>query len=88
MCWIEWNNSLSLSLSLSLVQQLARQGEVEKQERLRFHKLLYQKRLAEKAKQNYAKNYQLCYQILLQVVDFSTKMAHYRKLTQGWAMMS
>ena len=67
----------------SHVQQIARQEESEKQERLKFHKELYQQKLAEKAKLNYAKNYELCHQVMLQVVDFATKMAHYMDLTQG-----
>ena len=76
------NHVLSLSLSLSL-QQLAKQGELEKQQRLQFHRELYQKNLAEKAKVNYAKNYTLCQGVLMQILDFATKMAHYRDLTQG-----
>ena len=68
------------------VQQLAKQGEFEKQERLNFHKELYRKNLAEKSKLNYTKNYELCTQVLYQIVDFATKMAHYRELTQGYAI--
>ena len=56
---------------------------MENQKRLQFHRELYQKNLAEKAKLNYAKNYALCQGILMQMLDFATKMAHYRDLTQG-----
>ena len=66
-----------------MLQQLARQGELEKQERLQLHRELYQENLAEKARLNYAKNYSLCQSVLMQVLDFATKMAHYRDLTQG-----
>ncbi len=32
---------------------------------------------------NYQKHYQLCRGVLLQVVEFCTKLAHYRELTEG-----
>ena len=70
-------------LKLIFLQQLAKQEEFEKQERLNFHKDLYRKNLAEKSRQNYAKNYELCNQVIHQIVDFATKMVHYRELTQG-----
>lgn len=37
----------------------------------------------ERAKENYQKHYNICHNILNQLVDLSIKMGDYRKLTQG-----
>lgn len=50
-------------------------------ERLRHHKEIYQRNMAEKAKQNYQMNHLMCYRIVLQILDLATKLAHYRELT-------
>ena len=64
-------------------QELARQEEEEKRARLKHHLSLHRQYLSDRAKQHYQKNYQLCHQIILQLVDFATKMAEYREVTQG-----
>ena len=64
-------------------QKLARQDEEGRQARLQHHLTLHRQYLNERAKQHYQKNYQFCHKILLQLVDFSTKMAEYREITQG-----
>ncbi len=62
---------------------MARQEEKEKQSKLQHHRTLYRQHLAETAKLNYQKHYQLCYGVVLQVVELCTTFAHYRELTQG-----
>lgn len=56
--------------------------EEEKKKRLKHHNDLYQKKLAQKAKLNYQANYSVCHDIVLQMFDFATKLAHYRELTK------
>lgn len=56
--------------------------EQEQKERYRHHQTLYQKNLAERAEKNYHFNYKLCQGIVLQMLDFTTKLAQYRELTQ------
>ena len=63
-------------------QGLALLEEKEKKERMRHHRKVYRRNLAEKAKANYQRNYDECNKITLQIVDFATKMAHYRELTK------
>ena len=65
------------------LQKLGRQEEEGRQARLQHHMTLHRQYLNERAKQHYRKNYQFCHKILLQLVDFSTKMAEYREITQG-----
>ena len=45
---------------------------------------LYRANLASKAELNYRRNYQLCREVLLLVVDFATKMAEYRDITEKY----
>ena len=40
--------------------------------------------LMEKAERNAKKNYSVCQQIVLQILDFATKMAEYRELTEKY----
>lgn len=54
----------------------------ERKERLRHHRKIYRKNMADKAAKNYQINYEMCSKIVLQIVDFATKMAHYREITK------
>ena len=40
--------------------------------------------LAERSKQNYQKHYNICSDVLGQIIDVVTKIGHYRELTQGY----
>lgn len=55
--------------------------EKEKRERLRHHKEIYQRNMAEKAERSYQKNFIMCHMVVLQILDLATKIAHYRELT-------
>lgn len=68
---------------LSCPQERAHQAELERRSQLQHHLELHRRLLAEKAEKNYQKHYRLCREVLMQVVDFSAKLAHYRELTQG-----
>ena len=37
----------------------------------------------ERAKENYQKHYNICHNILHQIVDFSIKIGEYKKITHG-----
>ena len=63
------------------MQGLALLEEKEKKEQLRHHRKIYRRNMAEKAEKNYQMNYKMCNKIVLQIIDFATKMAHYRELT-------
>ena len=65
------------------LQGLALLEEKERKERLRHHRKIYRKNMAAKAERNYQINYEMCSKIVLQIIDFATKMAHYRELTKG-----
>jgi len=60
----------------------ARLEEEERKKRLKHHKKLYQTNLTKKSQLNYEANYAICYDIAIQIADFSTKLAHYRELTK------
>jgi hypothetical protein len=64
------------------LQGLALLEEKERKERLRHHRKVYRKNMANKAEKNYQINYDTCNRIVLQIIDFATKMAHYRELTK------
>ena len=55
--------------------------EKEKMERLRHHKEIYRRHMAEKAEKCYQKNFITCHKMVLQMLDLSTKIAYYRELT-------
>lgn len=65
-----------------LLKGLALLEEKEKKERLLHHKMVYQKNINDKAEQHYKLNYSLCQGIVSHMLDFATKLAHYRELTQ------
>lgn len=66
------------------MQGLALLEEKEKKEQLRHHRKIYRKNMAEKAEKNYQMNYKMCNKIVVQIIDFATKMAHYRELTKKY----
>lgn len=39
--------------------------------------------MAEKGERNYQMNYYMCQRIVFQILDFATKLAHYKELTKG-----
>ncbi len=56
--------------------------EKERKERLKHHRKMYRKNMAGKAERNYQMNYLMCQRIVFQILDFATKLAHYRELTK------
>ena len=50
--------------------------------RLKYHREIRNKLLAEKLQSNHKKHYRLCREVLLGIVDLSTKLAEYRELTE------
>ena len=68
--------------SFSLTQGLALLEERERKERLRHHRKIYRKNMADKAEKNYQINYDMCSKIVLQIINFATKMAEYREITK------
>ena len=57
--------------------------EKERKERLKHHRKMYRKNMAEKAERNYQMNYYMCQRMVFQILDFATKLAHYKELTKG-----
>ena len=45
---------------------------------------LHQRLLLERRERKYEKHFQLCKDILMQMVDFSLKAVEYRELTEGY----
>lgn len=64
------------------MQGLAWLDEEERKKSLKHHCDLYQKNISRKAKLNYQANYNICRDIVMQILDFTTKFVHYRELTQ------
>ena len=42
---------------------------------------MYRKNMEEKAERNYQMNYYMCQRMVFQILDFATKLAHYKELT-------
>jgi adenylate kinase family enzyme len=64
-------------------EALAKQGEKERRALELHHLKLYRQHKAQQAELNYRKHYQLAASIVDQMLDFSTKIAEYRVLTEN-----
>ena len=62
-------------------QELSKQSERERKAREAHNLTLYRQHQAVQADLNYRKHYQMVSVIMSQIVDFTTKMAEYRDLT-------
>ena len=78
-------HSLTLPHSLThcshRTQELSKQSDRERKARETHNLTLYRQHQAEQAELNYRKHYQMVSIIMSQIVDFTTKMAEYRDLT-------
>ena len=60
---------------------MARLAKLEYLEQTKKDKEFHDLVAADKAATKYKKHYELCYEIVLQITDFSSKVAEYRELT-------
>eukprot|EP00794_Sanderia_malayensis_P007710 gene7710-8548_t len=67
----------SLEKEAELCRQAKHEYDNEVKENIKLHNTI----VAEKAKQKYAKRYNICRDMLLEIVDFSCKVGEYRELT-------
>ena len=80
--WVEYDMCQVTQYDCHHMQVHAKLEEQERKRRQAQHNDLYQRNLAKKAKLHYEANYSVCEGILMQIVDFSTKLVHYRELTK------
>ena len=64
-------------------QELARCEVLERADKLKHNQQVYKQQRARKAKLNYNKDYGMCRDMLLLMVDMASKLAQYRELTKG-----
>ena len=69
---------------LSCVQKMAQLAKLEYQEQTKKDLELHSRIMAERAQEKYAKHYSECAGILSDILDFSTKVAEYRELTNQY----
>nr|XP_020851340.1 sperm flagellar protein 2 isoform X1 [Phascolarctos cinereus] len=62
---------------------LARQAKLEYEEQAQKEIEIHERITAERAQARYKKHYSMCAEILDHIIDFSTKVAEYRELTQN-----
>jgi len=62
--------------------EMCRQARVDYEREIQHNTELHQAIVAEKAQQKYEKHYNLCKDILLNMVDFTCKVGEYRELTE------
>ncbi|XP_013409132.1 sperm flagellar protein 2 isoform X2 [Lingula anatina] len=67
--------------ALNREAEMARLAKLEYIEQTRADRELHDKIMAERAEARYRKHYEMCSEVLSQVVDFSTKIGEYRELT-------
>ena len=63
---------------------MARLAKLEYEEQTKKDKELHDQIAAERAEAKYRKHYDMCYEIVLQMVDFTSKVAEYRELTEKY----
>lgn len=63
------------------MQEMARLAKLEYEEQTRKDKELHDKIAAERAEAKYRKHYEICQDVVGQILDFSGKVAEYRELT-------
>ncbi len=66
---------------LSIIQELARLAKLEYIEQIKRDKEIHDKIAKERAEAKYRKHYNTCYDILMDIIDFSCKVGKYRELT-------
>ena len=69
---------------LVTMQDRAKQDAEVKKMRLRHHKEVRRALVAEKLQSDHKKHYHICRDVLLSIVDLSTKISEYRELTEKY----
>lgn len=62
-------------------QALAKQEKIELAEQALREKQLHTKLAAERAEARYKKHYEICWEVVEQIIDLATKIGEYRTLT-------
>lgn len=70
-----------------LVQALARQAKLEYAEEMKKEIEVCQKIAADRAQNKYKKHFEICKNIMGQIVDLATKMEEYRQLTGKYVIV-
>ena len=68
-----------------ILQEFARLDNIEHREQIQRDHEEHCRIMVERATAKYCKYYNMCYQIVTDIVDLSTKVAEYRELTSWWA---
>ena len=71
-----------IHLVMGTMQERAKQDAETKKMRLKYHREIRNKLLAEKLQSDHKKHYRICREVLLGIVDLSTKLGEYRELTE------
>ena len=66
---------------ISCMQEMARLAKLEYLEQTKKDRELHDQIMAERAEERYKKHYDMCNDVLLDIVDFTTKVGEYRELT-------